>query len=225
MKNIIGTLILVDAIGLIRDFNIPTSLEAHDNIPEIDLGQFPLSRKYALMITQKKYVESGMGSPNLTINAYPGDEIRWWVENTNSQTNMDIKIKSIYPAKSHEHQWKTIFHTYPQEIQESQNYHLMVPPYLSNLKQFWSANHVISKYRAVSKHSAILKETHTIGYTIELQIFINQNNWQKKTALCNLKMHSFINFKPSLKTYSDNPETFKNNTLIRSVYRDFLVSN
>lgn len=225
MKNIIGTLILVDAIGIIRDYCIPTPLKKHENIPEIDLGHFPFNRKHVLMITQKKFVESGMGSPNLTINAYPGDEIRWWVENTNSQTNMDIKIKAIYPEKSHEQLWKTIFYTYPQEIQEIQNYHLMIPPYFSDLKQFWSANHVISKYRAVSKPSTILNKTHPIAYTIELQIIINQNHWQKKTQLCNLKMHSFINFRPSLEIISDNPETFKDQALIRSVNRDFLVSN
>lgn len=226
MNEVIGTLILVDATKIIKDFGITSTKEANERVPVIDLKTPDSGKNYILMITQKKFVDSGMGTPYLSILATPGDEIRWWAENTISHSNFDINIKSITTDEQYMHHWKDLFENFPEEFPEKQECNLMVPPYLSNRDNFWSAQYIISKYRVKSKNEIFLKKnTICIPYKIELQIIMNQNRWYKKNPLCTLILHPSIILKSSLSEYSDRSEAAENHVTARLVDGNLFISN
>jgi hypothetical protein len=101
VKEVIGTLILVDTEAIIRDYDLKTLQKNganHDNPPIIVLNNITYPNNHVLMITQRKFAESGIGTPNLTLKAHPGDEIKWWEENIHKNTNIETHLTKIKPV-------------------------------------------------------------------------------------------------------------------------------
>lgn len=229
MKEVIGTLILVDTAALVRDFGINTHHETGkkaSNIPVFNLNDNESENQYILMITRHQHAETGLGTCNLTLKVKPGDEIRWWEENVNTSTNLEVHISRITPAAEDDMHWNAWVDYWPELSFSATDDQHMAPPYLSGKEQFWAANYSERKHHTKIKNRDFsYNGSVKLRYQIDMHVMSKPDRNNEKRHLCTLRWHSYIQIENQLQTRSDNPEALENQVPAGFVDGDLFIAN
>lgn len=228
MKEVIGTLVLVDTAALVRDFDIKThkTVKRESSIPVFNLNDHQSDGQYIMMITKREHAESGLGTSDLTLKVKPGDEIRWWEENANTDTNLEVHISRIIPATEDNMHWDAWVDYWPElSFSETDEKHA-APPYLSGIEQFWAANYTERKHHTTIKDRDFsYNGSVKLRYQIDMHVMSQPDRNNIKRHLCTLRWHSSIRIENHFQTRSDNPEALENQLPAGFIDGDLFIAN
>ncbi len=229
MNEIIGTLILVDAAGLMHEYGLSTIKKYEENgkkVPIINLQDNKEAGKYIQMITQNKYAESGQGSLNLSLKAKPGDELRWWQADTNRGTGFECQIAKIAPSIDNYSQWNTWFENTPEPINDILNNNPQSSRRIREREQFWYAKFTDIKYHAkVKKRKYAYNGSVNLPYQIDINIIKTAGIFHENVHVCTFRWHPEVHIQDSYQLTSNNPEAFENQIATGLSDGDLLLSN
>ncbi len=225
MKQIAGILIMVDAVALMKDYGLFAMTKTgkqNEKIPVFNLDKNASSEPYIRMVTESSFVNSGIGTQNMSLKARPGDEIRWWTTNISKYNEIEVRISKVTPL-NYESYWDTWLEYYP-TLLTGLLHEEAEASIKKGKKLFWSANYIERKFHTKIKEKIYSSsEEVTLPYQIDIQILSPSNISQEGSHLCTFRWGAEIIIQNQIT--SNNIETLKHPVAAGLVDRNLFLIN